>query len=82
MDAEITEAIIEAGARTYVAARNLEKLQTVADRLAQENLKVTPLTYDQGNPASVEAIFVALTNNNSLNPSGDRCFGVTVHGFE
>ena len=67
---QITEAIAEAGATTFVAARNLGKLQELASTFAERGLKITPLSYDQGEPVSVGSLFASLTTATALNPSG------------
>ena len=67
---QVTEAIAEAGATTFVAARNIEKLQELAATFAERGLRITPLSYDQGDPVSVGSLFTMLTNDRSMNPSG------------
>ena len=67
---QITEAVLEAGATAFVAARNLEKLEAYAAELAKRKLKMTPLSYDQGKPASVVTLFEALTKHKTINTSG------------
>ena len=78
---QITEAVAEAGARTFMASRNLEKLQAQAETLAQRGLEVVPLQLDQGDEASVERLLEqvlaavgrvdVLVNNAVLRPMGD-----------
>lgn len=67
---QITEAVAEAGATTFVAARNLEKLQELVSTFADRGLKVTPVIYDQSDPVSVGSLFALLTNDRNLNPTG------------
>ena len=67
---QITEAVLEAGATVFVAARNLEKLESFAATLAKRDMKVTPLCYDQGEPLSVESLFEILTKHKTINVSG------------
>jgi len=53
---QIAEALAEAGAKTYMASRNIEALQKQADRFAEGGVEVTPLQYDQGNEGSILAL--------------------------
>ncbi len=50
---QIVEALAEAGARTFMASRNLEKLQAQAEVFRQAGLNVTVLPYDQASEPSV-----------------------------
>ena len=50
---QIVEALAEAGARTFMASRNLEKLQAQAEVFRQAGLNVTALQYDQASEPSV-----------------------------
>ena len=50
-------ALAQAGAITYTASRNLEKLTQFTTKLKkEENLEVTPLQYDQSNHQSIIAL--------------------------
>lgn len=66
---QITEAVAEAGATTFVAARNLKKLQELASEFADRGFQLLPLGYDQGDPVSVGTLFTKLTTEKSLNPT-------------
>jgi len=46
-------ALAEAGAVTYIASRNMEKLQAVEKEYRERSLDVTALQYDQGDEASI-----------------------------
>ena len=50
---QIAEALAEAGARTFMASRNIEKLQAQAEVFRQAGLDVTALQYDQASEPSV-----------------------------
>ena len=50
---QIVEALAEAGARTFMASRTLEKLQAQAEIFRQAGLNVTVLQYDQASEPSV-----------------------------
>jgi NAD(P)-dependent dehydrogenase (short-subunit alcohol dehydrogenase family) len=78
---QIAEALAEAGANTFMASRNVAKLEEYATRLRARNLKVTAIELDQGDEASVKRLFdrvVELTggvdvlvNNAVARPMGD-----------
>ncbi len=53
---QCARALAEAGAKTYVASRNLEALQKVADELNKNGGDVSALRFDQGNEASILAL--------------------------
>ncbi len=53
---QILEAVAEAGAVTYVAARNLAALQKEADRLNEEGYDVRACQYDQGKEETIIAL--------------------------
>ncbi|MFW6060563.1 MAG: SDR family oxidoreductase [Phycisphaeraceae bacterium] len=53
---QIAEALAEAGARTVMASRNVDKLRTQADVFQQRGLDVSAEHLDQGDPASIEAL--------------------------
>ena len=50
---QIVAALAEAGARTFVASRNLESIETVAAELRGQGGDVTALQYDQAEEASI-----------------------------
>lgn len=54
---QITEALAEAGAKTFMASRNLEQLETQAEVFRQNNLDVTALQLDQSDETSVQELF-------------------------
>jgi NAD(P)-dependent dehydrogenase (short-subunit alcohol dehydrogenase family) len=78
---QIVEALAEAGARTFVASRNLEALQSQAKALRQAGLPVEPLQYDQASEPSIRQLFQQvldaagkvdiLVNNAVLRPMHD-----------
>jgi len=78
---QIVEALAEAGARTFMASRNLEKLRAQADTFAGDGLAVTALPLDQGSEDSVQQLLQAvvgaaggvdiLVNNAVLRPMAD-----------
>ncbi len=45
---QIVEALAEAGAKTFMASRNLQALQLFAAKLFENGLEVTALRLDQG----------------------------------
>lgn len=53
---QILAAVAEAGAKTFVAARNLAALEEVAQAHRDEGLDVTAMQYDQGDEASILAL--------------------------
>lgn len=53
---QIAEAIAEAGARTFIASRNLDNLRAQADLFRQAGLDVTPLQYDQADEQSIRQL--------------------------
>ncbi|MBT3320465.1 MAG: SDR family oxidoreductase [Clostridia bacterium] len=53
---QILEAVAEAGAVTYVAARNLEALQKEADKLNARGYDVRACKYDQGKEETIIAL--------------------------
>jgi NAD(P)-dependent dehydrogenase (short-subunit alcohol dehydrogenase family) len=78
---QIAEALAEAGARTFMASRSLEKLRIQADAFAAEGLTVTPLSLDQGREESIQQLLQSvvstagavdiLVNNSVLRPMAD-----------
>jgi NAD(P)-dependent dehydrogenase (short-subunit alcohol dehydrogenase family) len=78
---QVAEALAEAGARTFMASRNQEKLQAQAATFRQAGLDVTALELDQGCEESIrrlldQVIEVAggvdiLVNNSVLRPMAD-----------
>lgn len=57
---QITRALVEAGATTYVASRHSDTLEALAAELRLEGRHVHPLTFDQGDEASILALRDAL----------------------
>ncbi|MDD3840538.1 MAG: SDR family oxidoreductase [Clostridia bacterium] len=53
---QIVKAIAQAGAKTYVASRNLEKLEEVAAEERKDGYDVTALQYDQSSEESILAL--------------------------
>lgn len=53
---QMVRAMAEAGAVTYTASRNKDKLEAFCRDLKQEGLEVIPLTYDQGSVESIVAL--------------------------
>lgn len=53
---QVVRAIAEAGAETFVASRDLDKLEALAAQCRDEGLNVTALQYDQGDEASILAL--------------------------
>ena len=53
---QIAEALAEAGARTIMASRNLEKLRAQADFFRQNGLEVDVLQYDQSSEESIKQL--------------------------
>jgi NAD(P)-dependent dehydrogenase (short-subunit alcohol dehydrogenase family) len=78
---QIVEALAEAGARTIMASRNVEKLRAQADVFRQAGLNVDVRQYDQASEASIEQLLKQsldlagkvdiLVNNSVLRPMGD-----------
>ena len=53
---QIAAALAQAGARTYIASRNLEKLEVEASKLRAEGYEVYALQVDQGDEASINSL--------------------------
>ena len=53
---QITQAIAGAGARVFAASRNEDALRALAARHAEQGHEVIPITYDQGDEASILAL--------------------------
>lgn len=78
---QIVEALAAAGARTFMASRNQEKLQKQAEMFRQAGLDVTALELDQGSEESVARLLRqvvetagrvdVLVNNAVLRPMAD-----------
>ena len=78
---QIAEAMAEAGARTFMASRNLDKLRTQAEVFRHAGLDVAALQYDQANESSILQLLQQVTdvagrvdilvNNAVLRPMGD-----------
>ena len=54
---QIVEALAEAGADTYIASRNLESLQQVAEEETKRGYKVTALQLDLSKDDSIEKLY-------------------------
>ena len=54
---QIVEALAEAGADTYIASRNLESLQQVAEEETKRGFKVTALQLDLSQDDSIEKLY-------------------------
>jgi NAD(P)-dependent dehydrogenase (short-subunit alcohol dehydrogenase family) len=78
---QIVEALAEAGARTFMASRNIESLRAQADVFRQAGLEVTALQYDQSSEESIQQLLQQvldaagkvdiLVNNSVLRPMHD-----------
>jgi NAD(P)-dependent dehydrogenase (short-subunit alcohol dehydrogenase family) len=78
---QIVEALAEAGARTFMASRNLDKLRVQAEEFRHAGLDVAAVQYDQASETSIlqllqQVVDVAgkvdiLVNNAVLRPMGD-----------
>lgn len=78
---QIVEALAEAGARTFMASRNVEALRKQADVFRQAGLNVEVLQYDQSSEESIQQLFKqvvdaagtvdVLVNNSVLRPMRD-----------
>ena len=53
---QIVEALAEAGAHTFMASRDLAKLQQQAETFRQRNLNVEAIQLDQGDESSIESL--------------------------
>ena len=53
---QMVRALAQAGAETYTASRNMEKLTAFTALLKSEGLSVTPLSYDQSSTDSIVAL--------------------------
>lgn len=53
---QIVQALAEAGAHTYVAARNIAALEELAGEYAAQGLTIHPRQFDQGDEASILAL--------------------------
>ena len=53
---QVAEALAEAGARTVMASRNVDKLQAQAEQFQQRGLDVTAEQLDQGDDGSINAL--------------------------
>ena len=78
---QIVEALAEAGAHTFMASRNIEKLQAQAEVFRQAGLDITALQYDQASEQSILQLLQQvldaagkvdiLVNNSVLRPMSD-----------
>jgi NAD(P)-dependent dehydrogenase (short-subunit alcohol dehydrogenase family) len=78
---QIAEALAEAGARTFMASRNLERLRVQAEVFRRSGLDVTALQYDQASEESIQRLLSevvetaggvdVLINNSVFRPMSD-----------
>lgn len=78
---QIAQALAEAGAKTFMASRDVEKLGRQAEAFRAEGLDVTALPLDQGSESSIDALLAevvvrcggvdVLVNNAVLRPMKD-----------
>ena len=78
---QIADALVEAGARLFIASRNIDSLEEQATRMRQDGQDVTAHTLDQGSEESIRMLldFVLeqagrvdiLINNSVLRPMSD-----------
>lgn len=78
---QVAEALAEAGAKTFMASRNVDKLRDQAKAFAEKGLEVTPLHVDQASEDSIRQLLAAivdqagkvdvLVNNAVLRPMRD-----------
>ena len=78
---QIVRALVEAGAHTYVASRNLASLEELAQEFATEGLTIHPRQLDQADEGSIHALrdtivseqgtLEILVNNAVLRPMKD-----------
>jgi NAD(P)-dependent dehydrogenase (short-subunit alcohol dehydrogenase family) len=78
---QIAEALAEAGARTFMASRNLQRLRGQAEVFRRAGLDVTALEYDQASEESIRRLLAqaveaaggvdVLINNAVARPMGD-----------
>ncbi|MCA9429058.1 MAG: SDR family NAD(P)-dependent oxidoreductase, partial [Candidatus Omnitrophica bacterium] len=61
---QIVEAIAEAGAKTYVASRNLSNLEELAKDFQSKGLEIIPKELDQKSEESVNALLQNLLEEN------------------
>src|SRR5688572_29014310 len=66
---QIAEALAEAGADTYMASRDIAKLEDQAGKFREAGLRVQPLQLDQGSEQSIDVLLRQLI---------DRAGGVDV----
>ncbi|MDD5598132.1 MAG: SDR family oxidoreductase [Victivallaceae bacterium] len=59
---QIAEALAEAGAKLYIASRDLGKLESVAEELCREGGKVTALKLDLSSEESIQAVVAEVIN--------------------
>jgi NAD(P)-dependent dehydrogenase (short-subunit alcohol dehydrogenase family) len=61
---QCARSLAEAGAKTYMASRNLDALEKLADKLNAEGNDVTALKFDQGDEKSILALRDRLAEDN------------------
>ena len=88
---QIVEALTEAGARTFMASRNVEKLQAYADELAERNLQAEVLELDLADQNSIDRCVeqliaaagkVDILINNAVNRCGCRSWDLSLDEFD
>ena len=89
---QLVAGMAEAGARTFVASRNIEPLKTLAEQHKKQGRDVTALSYDQGDEASIlklrdEILRLAgrcdvLVNNAVLRPMMKAGYGDDAATFD
>ena len=88
---QIVEALAEAGARTFMASRNVEKLQAYADELAERNLQAEVLELDLADQNSIDQCVeqliaaagkVDILINNAGNRCGCRSWDLSLDEFD
>lgn len=87
---QISTAVAEAGARTYIASRNLEALRKEAARHLKQDREVTPLQFDQADQESILALKdeilkrdgrIDILINNAVSKSMEGAYHVAAAGF-
>ena len=88
---QIVEALAEAGARTFMASRNTEKLWAYAGELAERNLNVEVLPLDLSDQQSIDKCVEMLIEtagqldiliNNAVNRCGCRSWDLSLDEFD
>ena len=69
---QIVEALAEAGADTYIASRNIESLQQVAEEETKRGYKVTALQLDLSQDDSIEKLYNDIIHKSGKCKFNDR----------